>query len=74
MVALLQARPFRKFVISLENGDRVLIEHPENVAFDPRPNSKLHDFSVVSRNTRLFSTFDAVSGVVHSDRGGATSN
>ena len=29
--------PFRPFVLNLENGDRITIEHPENIAFDPGP-------------------------------------
>ena len=32
---LLNQRPFRPFALLLENGDRVIIEHPENIAFDP---------------------------------------
>ncbi len=28
-------RPFSPFALLLENGDRVIIEHPENIAFDP---------------------------------------
>ena len=32
---LIRATPFRKFVLILDSGDRVLIEHPENIAFDP---------------------------------------
>jgi hypothetical protein len=34
---LIRQAPFRPFVFSLENGDRVTIEHPENIAFDPGP-------------------------------------
>lgn len=32
---LLRAVPFRSFALNMENGDRILIEHPENIAFDP---------------------------------------
>jgi hypothetical protein len=53
---LIRQVPFRKFVLSLENGERALIEHPENIAFEPEP--------------RLFSTFGAVSGVILADRDG----
>ena len=67
---LIHAAPFQRFVVNLENGDRVLIEHPENIAFDPKSNSRNNDFSVVTRKVRLFSTFDAVSSVVLADRNG----
>jgi hypothetical protein len=32
---LIRAVPFRPFALNLENGDRALITHPENIAFDP---------------------------------------
>ncbi len=32
---LIRAVPFRRFLLNLEKGDRVVIEHPENIAFDP---------------------------------------
>jgi hypothetical protein len=69
---LLRAVPFRKFVVCLESGDRVLIEHPENIAFDPEakePGSD--DFYVVTGRLRLFSTFGAVSNIALADHGGA---
>ena len=67
---LIHLAPFRKFVLNLENGDRVLIEHPENIAFDP-DDAKSSEFYVLTRKVRLFSTFDAVSSVVLADRNGA---
>lgn len=67
---LIRSAPFRKFVLNLENGDRVLIEHPENVAFDPEPGGS-EDFYVIAGNLRLFSTFSAVSSVALADRDGA---
>jgi hypothetical protein len=68
---LLQAKPFRSFALSLENGDRVIIEHPENIAFDPGQNGHAgsEDFYVISRDIRLFSTFNAVTSVALLDRG-----
>lgn len=59
---LLRQSPFRPFVITLIGGERAVIEHPENVAFDPRPGSS-SDFYVLSGNLRLFSTFEAVSSL-----------
>jgi len=59
---LLRQVPFRPFVITLVGGEHAVIEHPENVAFDPRPGSS-SDFYVLSGSIRLFSTFEAVSSV-----------
>ncbi len=57
--------PFRPFVLSLENGDRVPIGHPENIAFDPGGDSP--DFYVISGKVRLFRTFEAVTNVATAD-------
>ncbi len=67
---LIRSVPFRKFVLSLENGDRALIEHPENMAFEPEPTGS-EDFYVISGKLRLFSTFSAVSSIALADRDGA---
>ncbi|HEY2584826.1 MAG TPA: hypothetical protein VGI81_03555 [Tepidisphaeraceae bacterium] len=66
---LIRAVPFRKFLVSLESGERALIEHPENIAFDPEPGGS-EDFYVISGKLRLFSTFSAVSAIVLADRDG----
>lgn len=67
---LLQNTPFRPFELTLENGDHAIIEHPENIAFDPgaygSPGSE--EFYVISSRLRLFSTFCAVSSVALVDR------
>lgn len=66
---LLTARPFRPFALLMENGDRVIIEHPENIAFDPvGPGPS--DFYVISGRLRMFSTFEAVTSVSLIDEGG----
>jgi hypothetical protein len=57
---LLRQVPFRPFVLTLQGGERVVIEHPENIAFDPRPGAST-DFYVLTGSVRLFSTFEAVS-------------
>lgn len=67
---LLRSVPFRPFVIILENGDRVRIEHPENIAFEPNANGSgggSSEFYVLARQIRLFSTFDAVTSVAGVD-------
>jgi hypothetical protein len=72
---LLRAVPFRPFVLNLENGDHVLIEHPENIAFEPAPQEGAvgsDDFYVISNRVRLFSTFGAITSVALMDRGEPT--
>jgi hypothetical protein len=69
---LVRSAPFRPFALNLENGDRVIIEHPENIAFDPGSNgsSGSEEFYVISGKLRLFSTFGAVASVKLLDQGG----
>lgn len=68
---LLRQTPFRPFALSLENGDRIVIEHPENIAFDPSGNGSAgsSEFYVISSNLRLFGTLEAVTSVALLDRG-----
>ncbi len=65
---LLRAVPFRRFVLAMENGERALIEHPENVAYDPQ-DAGSDEFYVVTGKLRLVSTFDRVTSVIFADRG-----
>ena len=37
---MVRQAPFRPFVLSMENGDRISIGHPENIAFDPENRSR----------------------------------
>jgi hypothetical protein len=67
---LIRSAPFRRFILNLENGDRAVIEHPENIAFDPEPGGA-EDFYVISGPLRLYSTFNAVSSIALADRDGA---
>lgn len=68
---LIRQQPFRVFALNLENGDQVIIEHPENIAFEPDNGSGTgsDDFYVLSSDLRMFSTFDAVSSVALADTG-----
>lgn len=69
---LIRAVPFRRFILILESGDRVLIEHPENIAFDPEAKDPDRDeFYVITGRIRLFGTFGAVSSMALADREGA---
>jgi hypothetical protein len=55
----------------MENGDRIIIEHPENIAFDPGGNGPppRSDFSVISRQLFFIGTFEAVTSVALIDMG-----
>ena len=67
---MLRAVPFQPFAISLENGDRVIVEHPENIAFDPTANGdSAARFFVITGNLGVHSTFHAVTSVTLVDRG-----
>jgi len=66
----LRAAPFRPFALTLENGDRVIIGHPENIAFDPGSGEGAgsEEFYVIANSLRLFSTFSAVTSIALVDR------
>jgi len=70
---LLRQVPFRVFVLTMVGGERAIIEHPENVAFDPRPGTS-SDFYVLTGSLRLFSTFEAVSSIAMLSGGETTSS
>jgi hypothetical protein len=63
---LLRQSPFRPFILTFRGGERAVIEHPENMAFDPRPGSSTECY-VLSGSLRMFSTFEAVSSVTYLD-------
>jgi hypothetical protein len=65
VIRMVRQAPFRPFILSMENGDRVPIGHPENIAFDPEGESS--DFYVISGQVRLFGTFEAVTNVATAD-------
>ncbi len=65
VIRMVRQAPFRPFILSMENGDRVPIGHPENIAFDPE--GKSSDFYVISGQVRLFGTFEAVTNVATAD-------
>ena len=69
---LVRAKPFEPFVMTLESGQSVLIEHPENIAFDPtaKPDQqRANQFYVVTQQVRLFSHFDMITSITTADRG-----
>lgn len=64
--------PFQPFSLKMENGDRIVIEHPENIAFDPAEGDSggSDEFYVISRKLRIFSTFAAITSVALLDEAG----
>jgi hypothetical protein len=62
---LLRVAPFRPFALTLENGQRLIIGHPENLAFNPGDNGTgaSEDFYAFSGPLRVYSTFSAVTNV-----------
>jgi hypothetical protein len=68
---LLREVPFRRFALHLENGQQIIVEHPENIAFEPGNNGSggSPDFYVFSRQLRSYGTFKAVTGVSLVDEG-----
>jgi hypothetical protein len=65
---LVHQRPFRPFFVSLENGDRFAVEHPENIAFDPTEEGPTR-FYVIAGNLTCCGTLESVSSVVQHDVG-----
>ena len=64
---LVRAVPFRAFIISLDDGAQVRIDHPENIAFradDPDGTAGSMDIYVRDRDSRVWTTFDAITSVV----------
>jgi hypothetical protein len=64
--------PFRPFLLNMENGDRILVEHPENIAFNPgtngsRGSSRFH--VITSNDAVVVGSFAAVTSVLQADEG-----
>jgi hypothetical protein len=62
LLRLLRQTPFRPFAITFVGGEQAIIEHSENVAFDPRAGGT-SEFYVLTGSLRMFSTFDSVSSL-----------
>ena len=56
---LLRQSTFQAFVITLNGGEIAVIQHSENVAFDPTPGAAT-DFYARTGSLRLFSTFESI--------------
>lgn len=61
---LVRQTPFHPFVLNMENGDRLTVEHPENIAFQPGNGTEngSPDFYVRTGKLRYYGTFDAITG------------
>jgi len=73
LIRMLRQQPYQPVEINIENGDRLVVEHPENISFNPDPKNPKHPnanrFHVVNGDILYVSTFDAVSSVVEIDAG-----
>ena len=67
VLRLLNVRPFRPFVITLDSNQQLVVEHPENIAFDPTPGGRA-DFYMLGAKLRCFSTFDAITMIATLDQ------
>jgi len=63
VIRLLEARPFKPFALVVESGEQLIIEHLENIAFDPTGADGTEDFYVATRRLRTVSTFSAVTSI-----------
>ena len=62
--------PFTPFEINLENGDRIVVEHPELIAYDPRGNGNgTGRLAILTNEVNITTTFDSISSVAEIDRG-----
>ena len=66
---LLGEIPFRPFVVTVENGQRIEVEHPENIIFLSAESGPVDrdDFYVRTGASRLHSTFEAVTSITVKD-------
>lgn len=67
LLALVRATPFRPFAINLENGDRMVIEHPENISFDVTEDGR-QDYTIVTNKLLFLGNLSAVSSLAVVDK------
>ncbi|MEM8865424.1 MAG: hypothetical protein AAGF31_07740 [Planctomycetota bacterium] len=71
ILRLIESRPYQPFEINIENGDRIVVEHPENIAMGPedatdRFANRVH---VIGHQVMICTTLDAISTVAEIDQG-----
>lgn len=52
----------------MEDGDKIIVEHPENIAFDPSESGP-DEFHIVSKKLQYYGTFEAVTSLAELDYG-----
>ena len=70
MERLLRQVPFRPFVVTLENRQRLTVDHPENLGLSTAQDGRSAGFRVPDGAPRLFSTFEAVTSITIEDQAG----
>ena len=71
---MVRAVPFRPFILTLENGERVPVAHPENIAInagDEDGSGGSAFFYVIGERLRIAGTFDAVTSIAALDHADA---
>lgn len=68
--AIVRKSPFEPFSVNFENGDRVIVEHPENIAFDSSENG-INDLQIISKRLVHYATLSAVTSIAKLDQGEA---
>ncbi len=69
---LARRTPFKSFAVTLESGADVIVEHPENVAFDASEKG-VDLVTIISKGLVYCTSLSAITGVVALDTGTATS-
>lgn len=67
---MVRAVPFRPFAVVLDSGERIIVNHPENIAFDPGNSDGSGGspyFYIISNRLRVFGTFEAISSIITLD-------
>ena len=68
IISLIEARPFRPFVVTLESGERIVIRHPENVAYDPQ-SKESHYFVAIADGALHTVPWEKLTSVAQADTG-----
>lgn len=69
---LAKRTPFQPFAVNLENGSHMIIEHPENIAFDASEKG-VKSVTMISKGLVHYTSLNAITSAVELDTGAATS-
>ena len=67
---LLRQVPFRPFVLTLENRQRLTVDHPENLSPNTGQDNRSAGFHLREGARKFFSTFEAVTSIAIEDQAG----